>query len=265
MSISLPHGLDEHGQPDGPDILAGELQRVVAHPGSGLDPLRDFRRAAHGQFHRRDPGTGYRDRKQGPVGRGMQIQGPWRLVCGTIAMVLSVTVQITGRGFRSVSRRDRMPRFLYPSDTPLDPALVLLAQFGFADLKDLTRPDAEFANLLCHHRGHVHHPIAFERVHHLFAIASFDAFAIVPAQGYFDWGVGVESQNSIRHCCSPCYSFRGSIPISSSPSSSSSAEQAVLFSVPLPARRRRIRTGRMSRSKRAFHTELFYEIGRAHV
>ena len=31
---SLPHGLDEHGQPDGPDIFAGELQRIVAHAGS---------------------------------------------------------------------------------------------------------------------------------------------------------------------------------------------------------------------------------------
>src|ERR1022692_4183688 len=70
-------------------------------------------------------------------------------------------------------------------------------------------PDPEFANLLCHHRWHVHHPITFERVHDLFAIASFDAFAIVPAEGYFDWGVGVESQNSIRHCCSPCASCGG--------------------------------------------------------
>src|ERR1022692_2207765 len=214
MSASLPHGLDEHGQPNGPDIFAGELQRIVAHPGSGLDPLRNFRSSAHGQFHRRYPGAGYWDRKQGAVWRGMQVQRPGGLVCGTIAVVLGFIAWNRCRGFRSVSRRDRMPRFLYPSDTPLDPALVLLAQFGFADLKDLTRPDAEFANLLCHHRGHVHHPIAFERVHHLFAIASFDAFAIVPAQGYFDWGVGVESQNSIRHCCSPCYSFRGSIPIS---------------------------------------------------
>jgi hypothetical protein len=86
-----------------------------------------------------------------------------------------------------------MPRFLNPSHAPLDPALVLFAQFGFADLEDLARPDAEFANLLCHHRRHVHDPIAFERVHDLFAIASFDAFAIVPAEGYFDWGVGVKS------------------------------------------------------------------------
>src|ERR1039458_8070005 len=97
-----------------------------------------------------------------------------------------------------------MPRFLYPSDAPLDPALVLFAQFGFTDLKDLARPDSEFANLLCHHRRHVHHPIAFERVHNLFAIASFDAFSVVPAEGYFDWGVCIKSQNSIRHCCSPC-------------------------------------------------------------
>src|ERR1022692_2469711 len=103
------------------------------------------------------------------------------------------------RGFRNVSRRCRMPRFLYPSDARLDPALVLFAQLGLADFKDLARPDSEFANLLCHHRRHVHDPIAFERVHDLFAIASFDAFAIVPAEGNLDWRVGVESQNSIRH------------------------------------------------------------------
>src|ERR1039458_1393069 len=87
----------------------------------------------------------------------------------------------------------QMPRFLYPSDAPLDPALVLLAQFGLADLKDLARPNPEFLDLFRHHRRHVHDPIAFERVHDLFAIASFDAFSIVPTQGYLDWGVGVES------------------------------------------------------------------------
>src|ERR1035438_5073635 len=116
-----------------------------------------------------------------------------------------------------------MPRFFDSPHAPLDTALVLFAQFGFADLKDLARPDAEFANLLCHYGRHVHHPIALERVQDLFAIASFDALAIVPAEGYFDWGVGVKSQNSIRHCCSPCSSFGGSSSISSSPSSSSSA------------------------------------------
>src|ERR1022692_355260 len=158
-----------------------------------------------------------------PSGRGMQVQRPCRLVCGTIAVVLGVIVQSRCRGFRNVSRRCQMPRFLYPSDAPFDPALVFLAQFGLADLKDLARPDAEFLDLFRHHRGHVHDPIALERVHDLFAIASFDTFAIVPAEGYFDWGVGVESQNSIRHCCSPCSSFRGSSSISSSPSSSSSA------------------------------------------
>src|ERR1017187_525192 len=162
-------------------------------------------------------------------GRGMQVQRPCRLVCGTIAVVLGVIVQSRCRGFRNVSRRCRMPRFLYPSDAPFDPALVFLAQFGLADLKDLARPDAEFLDLFRHHRGHVHDPIALDRVHDLFAIASFDTFAIVPAEGYFDWGVGVESQNSIRHCCSPCSSFGGSSSISSSPSSSSSADQRFYF------------------------------------
>src|ERR1700729_4219952 len=61
---SLPHGLDEHGQTDGPDILTGELERIVAHAGSGLDALRHFRRSAHGQLHRCYPapvtGTGSR-------------------------------------------------------------------------------------------------------------------------------------------------------------------------------------------------------------
>jgi hypothetical protein len=47
MSISLPHGLDEHGQPDGPDVFAGELQRVVAHPGTRLDPRRRWRHCRH--------------------------------------------------------------------------------------------------------------------------------------------------------------------------------------------------------------------------
>src|ERR1039458_8028623 len=115
-----------------------------------------------------------------------------------------------------------MPRFFYPSHAPLDPAFVLLAQLGFADLKDLARPNPEFANLLCHHRRHIHDPIAFERVHDLFAIASFDAFSIVPAEGHFDWGVGVESQNSIRHCCSPCSSSSGG----SGPSSGGSGKSS---------------------------------------
>src|ERR1017187_992379 len=193
MSTSLPHGLDEHGQPNGPDIFAGELQRVVTHTGSGLDPLRNFRRAAHGQLHGRNPSSGHWNRKQGPVGRGMQIQGPRGLVCATIAMVLGVSVRDCCRGVWSVFRPYRMPRFLDPSDAPLDPALVFLAQFSLADLEDLARPNPEFANLLRHHRRHVHDPIAFERVHDLLAIASFDAFSIVPTQGYLDWGVGVES------------------------------------------------------------------------
>src|ERR1022692_1902365 len=161
MSASLPHGLDEHGQPDGPDIFAGELERVVAHTSTGLDPLRDFRRAAHGQLHRRYPGPGYGNRKQGPGRRGMQIERPWRLVCATIAMVL-VIVQSRCRGFWSVPQPCRMPRFLDPSHAPLDPALVFFAKFRLADLKDLASPDSEFANLLCHHRRHVHDPIAFE-------------------------------------------------------------------------------------------------------
>src|ERR1022692_4757359 len=257
MSTSLPHGLDEHRQSNGPDIFAGELQRVVAHPGTGLDALRDFGRAAHGQFHRRYPSAGHGNRKQGAIGRGMQVQRPCRLVCGTIAVVLGVIVRARCRGLRNVSRRCRMPRFLYPSDAPLDPALVFLAQFGLADLEDLARANPELANLLCHHRRHVHHPIAFERVHDLFAIASFDAFSVVPAEGYLDWGVGVESQNSIRH-------FVLLVPLPGVPVLSLLLQVhrlprvAVLLPVPLPARRRRIRTGRMSRSKRAFHTELFY-------
>src|ERR1022692_1608319 len=222
MSTSLPHGLDKHGQSNGPDIFAGELQRIVAHAGSGLDALRDFRRPAHGQLHRRYPRAGYRNRKQGTVRRGMQIQRPRGLVCATIAVVLGVIVRTKGRGFRNVSRRCRMPRFLYPSHAPLDPALVFFSQLGLADLKDLARPNPEFLDLFRHHRWHVHDPIAFERVQDLFAIASFDAFSIVPAKGYFDWGVCVESQNSIRHCCSPCSSSGGSGSISS-PNSSSSA------------------------------------------
>src|ERR1022692_2106795 len=157
-----------------------------------------------------------------PSGRGMQVQRPCRLVCGTIAVVLGVIVQSRCRGFRNVSRRCRMPRFLYPSDAPFDPALVFLAQFGLADLKDLACPDAEFLDLFRHHRGHVHDPIAFERVHDLFAIASFDALAIVPAEGYFDWRVVVESQNSIRHCCSPCCSSSGG----SNPSSGGSGKSS---------------------------------------
>jgi hypothetical protein len=55
-----------------------------------------------------------------------------------------------------------MPRFLYPSDAPLDPALVFFTQFGLADLEDFARPDPEFANLVCDNRRHVHDPIAFE-------------------------------------------------------------------------------------------------------
>src|ERR1039457_1447276 len=201
MSASLPHSLDEHGQPDGPDIFARELERIVAHPGTRLDPLRDFRSSAHGQLHGRDPGPGYGNRKQGTVRRGMQIERPRGLVCATIAVVLGVIVRTKSRGFRNVSRRGRMPRFLYSPHAPLDPALVLLAQFGFADLKDLARPDTEFANLLGHPRRHVHHPIAFERVQDLFAIASFDAFSIVPAEGYFDWGVRSEEERRVGKEC----------------------------------------------------------------
>src|ERR1035438_283551 len=247
MSISLPHGLDEHGQPDGPDILAGELQRVVAYPGTRLDPLRDFRRSAHCQLHRRYPCPGYGNRKQGPVRGGLQIQRPGGLVCGTIAMVLGVIARSRCRGFRNVSRRNRMPRFLYPSHAPLDPALVFLAQFGFADLKDLARPDAEFVDLFRHYGRHVHHPIAFERVHDLFAIASFDALAIVPAQGYFDWGVGVESQNSIRHLLFSLLFFRGFrfYLISKFIVFRGLRRVAVLLPVRLLARRGRIRTGGM--------------------
>jgi hypothetical protein len=76
----------------------------------------------------------------------MQIERPRGLVCATIAVVLGVIVRTKSRGFRNVSRRGRMPRFLYSPHAPLDPALVLLAQFGFADLKDLARPNSEFAN-----------------------------------------------------------------------------------------------------------------------
>src|ERR1035438_6970863 len=115
-----------------------------------------------------------------------------------------------------------MPRFLDPSHAPLDPALVLFAQFGFADLEDLASLNAEFVDLFRHYGRHVHHPIAFERVQDLFAIASFDALAIVPAEGYFDWGVRVESQNSIRHCCSPCASSGGG----SNPSSGGSGKSS---------------------------------------
>src|ERR1039458_2238994 len=204
MSASLPHSLDEHGQPDGPDIFARELERIVAHPGTRLDPLRDFRSSAHGQLHGRDPGPGYGNRKQGTVRRGMQIERPRGLVCATIALVLGAIARTSCRGFRNVSRRCRMPRFLYPSHAPLDPALVFFSQLGLADLKDLARPNPEFLDLFRHHRWHVHDPIAFERVQDLFAIASFDALAIVPAEGYFDWGVCIKSQNSIGHCCSPC-------------------------------------------------------------
>ena len=102
---SLPHGLDEHGQPDGPDIFAGELERIVAHAGSGLDALRDFRRPAHGQLHGRDPGPGYRHRKQSAVRRRLQVQRPGAFLCATIAMVLGLTAQFSCRGFRNVSRR----------------------------------------------------------------------------------------------------------------------------------------------------------------
>lgn len=38
--------------------------------------LRDFRRSAHGQLHRRYPGSGYRNWKQRPVGCRLQIQRP---------------------------------------------------------------------------------------------------------------------------------------------------------------------------------------------
>src|ERR1022692_3653679 len=196
MSISLPHGLDEHRQSNGPDIFAGELERIVAHAGSGLDALRDFRRPAHGQLHRRYPCPGYGNRKQGPVRRGLQIERPRGLVCAPVAMVLG-TARDCCRGVWGVWRRSQMPRFLYPSHAPLDPALVFFSQLGLADLKDLARPNPEFLDLFRHHRWHVHDPIAFERVQDLFAIASFDAFSIVPAEGYFDWGVCVESQNSI--------------------------------------------------------------------
>src|ERR1039458_3324163 len=115
MSHPGPHGLDEHGQADGPDIFAGELQRIVAHPGTRLDPLRDFRSSAHGQFHGRNPSSGHWNRKQDPVGRGMQIQRPGGLVCATIALVLGAIARTSCRGVRYVWRLRRMPRFFYPS------------------------------------------------------------------------------------------------------------------------------------------------------
>src|ERR1039458_8020318 len=223
MSASLPHGLDEHGQSNGPDIFAGELQRVVAYPGTGLDPLRDFGRAAHGQLHGRNPSSGHWNRKQGAVWRGLLIQRPWRLVCATIALVLGAIARTSCRGVRYVWRLRRMPRFFYPSHAPLNPALVLFAQLSLADLEDLARPDPEFANLLCHHRRHVHHPIAFERVHDLFSLCLFRG---------------------------PVLSLL--LQVHRLP------RVAVLLPVPLPARRRRIRTGGMSRSKGAFHTGLFH-------
>src|ERR1039457_7497698 len=158
MSISLPHGLDEHGQSDGPDIFAGELQRIVAHPGTRLDPLRDFCSSAHGQFHGRNPSSGHWNRKQGPVGRGMQIERPGGLVCATIALVLGAIARTSCRGVRYVWRLRRMPRFFYPSHAPLDPALVFLAQFSLADLKDLARPNPEFANRSEEHTSELQSP-----------------------------------------------------------------------------------------------------------
>src|ERR1035438_1752724 len=144
-------------------------------------------------------------------------------------MVLGVIAWTTRRGFRSVRQPYRMPRFLDPSDAPLDPALVLLAQFGLADLKELARPNSEFVDLFRHHRGHVHDPIALERVHDLFAIASFDTFAIVVAQGYCDWSVGVESQNTISHSCSPCACSAGGSNPSSGGSGKSSGGSGAYF------------------------------------
>src|SRR5579862_1693071 len=96
-----------------------------------------------------------------------------------------------------------MPRFLEFPDAPLDPALVVFAQLGLADLKGFARSDPELTNLFGHYRRHVHHPVVIERVHDLFAIASFDAFPVVPLQSEFDWGIGTESQYSVRHSFSP--------------------------------------------------------------
>src|ERR1017187_1360352 len=126
----------------------------------------------------------------------MQIQRPCGVVCATIAMVLGVSVRDCCRGVWAVWRRSRMPRFLYPSHAPLDPALVLFAQFGLADFKDLARPDSEFANLLGHHRRH--------------------------SGGLLRLGSCVESQNSIRHCCSPCSCSSGG----SNPSSGGSGKSS---------------------------------------
>jgi hypothetical protein len=86
-----------------------------------------------------------------------------------------------------------MPRFLYSADAPLDPAPVLFLHFYLADLKCFPCPNPEFADLFGHQRRHVHDPLIVERVHDLFAIASFDTFSIVPAEGNLDWGICVES------------------------------------------------------------------------
>jgi hypothetical protein len=86
-----------------------------------------------------------------------------------------------------------MPRFLYSADAPLDPAPVLFLHFYLADLKCFPCPNPEFADLFGHQRRHVHDPLIVERVHDLFAIPSFHPSAVVPAKGYFDGTVCVES------------------------------------------------------------------------
>jgi hypothetical protein len=100
------------------------------------------------------------------------------------------------------------------SAAPLMSILRLLsARNSFLQISKLSRAQSRFTNALSHHRRHVHHSIVIDDVQNLLAVASFYAFSVVPAKGYFDWGVWVEWQNSIRHCCSPSSSVPVQAPL----------------------------------------------------
>ena len=99
-----------------------------------------------------------------------------------------------------LDRSDQLPRLPERFQTLRDAAILRFSSHATRSsagssrnsalqISDFARPNPEGANLLCHHRRHVHHPIAFECVQDLIAIASFDASSVVEAQDYFDSGI----------------------------------------------------------------------------
>src|ERR1022692_2059547 len=257
MSTSLPHGLDEHGQSDGPDILAGELQRVVAYPGTGLDPLRDFRRSAHCQFNGCNPapvtGTG----SKVPSGEACKSKGLaawcvlplrwfWASLLGPDAAASGAFPNPAGcRGSSILLTRHSIQRLFSSRSSALQISKISRARipssriwFATTGGTYMTRsPSSEY--MTCSpYRPSTRFPSSQRRATSTgeFVLNRRIPFVIVVLLVLLP---GVPVLSLLLQVHRP-------------------PRVAVLLPVPLLARRRRVRTGGMSRSEGAFHTGLFY-------